>query len=214
MLSRQSSKTDLSRLQDANGFNTGKEEPMLFTIALAILALAAALLVIAATKPDNFRIRRTANIKAAPETIFPLIDDLRKQGSWSPFEKDPMMKRSFAGAERGKGAVYQWEGNNKVGAGRIEITDTAAPSKVIMDLQMFRPFKARNLVAFTIEPRGDSSDVAWTMEGRQPFMAKLMSTVINCDKMVGKEFETGLANLKALAEESAGQAAVQVGQSV
>lgn len=173
---------------------------MMLTIFAVLAAIVVGALAIAATKPDQFRIERALAVKAAPEKLYPLIANLHAHLRWSPFEKDPAMKRSFSGAESGKGATYEWDGNNKVGAGRIVITDTTPPSRVTMSLEMYRPFKANNLVDFTIEPNGDTTKVAWSMQGRQPFMAKLVSVFINCDKMVGKEFEAGLASLKTLAE--------------
>ena len=171
-------------------------------VAIIIAVAVVALLVYAATKPDTFRVQRSAAIKASPERIFPLIDDLHAHTTWSPFEKDPNMKRTHSGAARGKGAVYEWEGNKQVGAGRIAIADST-PSKITMKLDMLKPFQAHNVVEFTLEPQGNATNVGWAMHGRQPYMAKLMSTFINCDKMVGSQFEEGLAKLKALAEKQA-----------
>jgi hypothetical protein len=168
-------------------------------IAVVIAVAVVAVLVYAATKPDKFGVQRAANIGAPPEKIFPLIDDLHAHTSWSPFEKDPNMKRTHSGAARGKGAVYEWEGNRQVGAGRLAIIDST-PSKVTMALDMLKPFEAHNVVEFTLEPKGGSTNVTWAMRGRQPYMAKLMSTFINCDKMVGSQFEEGLVKLKVLAE--------------
>jgi hypothetical protein len=173
---------------------------MIGFIGVAATVFIATVLVFASTKPDIFKVQRMATIKAAPETLFALINDLRSHLQWSPFEKDPAIKRNFSGAEAGPGSVYSWEGNRQVGAGRIEITDASEPSSVTMQLQMYRPFKADNLVEFAIKPNGAGTDVSWTMSGRQPFMAKIVATLVNCDKMVGKEFEAGLAKLKALAE--------------
>ena len=116
-----------------------------------------------------------------------------------PNEKDPNMKRVHSGPAQGKGAVYEWDGNREVGAGRIAITDST-PSKVTLDLEMLRPFAARNVVEFTLEPRGQGTLVTWAMRGTQPFMVKLMSTFINCEKMVCSQFDQGLAKLKTLAE--------------
>jgi len=169
---------------------------ILIVVAVAILAV----LGFAATRPDTFSVSRSVVIGAPPEKVFPLIDDLKAQQAWSPFEKDPAMKRRLGGAERGKGQVYEWDGNRQVGAGRIEITDSTPPSSVTMLLEMVRPFKARNKVVFALAPRGDGTAVTWTMSGRQPYMAKLMGMFVNCDAMVGREFEKGLASLKALAE--------------
>ena len=173
---------------------------MILTIAVIVAAIIAAILVYAATKPNTFRIARTAIIHAPPEAIFPLIDDLRSHGDWNPFEKGPAAKRNFTGAQVGKGSVYQWDGNRGVGAGRIEITDSAPPSRIVMKLDMLRPFKAHNIVEFTLQPESESTNVTWAMHGPQPYMAKLVGTFINCDKMVGGQFEQGLASLKVLAE--------------
>jgi hypothetical protein len=140
--------------------------------AVVIAVLVAAVLVYAATKPDSFLISRAALIKAPPDKIFPLINDLRAHAARSPFEKDPAMKRTHSGALQGKGAVYEWDGNRQVGAGRIAITDSRPPSNVTMKLDMFRPFEAHNLVEFTLSPQRDGTRVTWAMQGRQPYMAK------------------------------------------
>jgi uncharacterized protein YndB with AHSA1/START domain len=170
------------------------------TIIVAIALLVGAVLAIAASKPNAFRIQRSTTIKAPAEKIFPHLDDLHAHSAWSPFEKDPDMKRTHSGAPRGKGAIYEWDGNRQVGSGRIAITDTVPNSKVMLKLDMFRPFTAHNVVEFTLVPNGSGTNVSWAMQGPQPFMAKLMSTFINCDKMVGSQFEEGLAKLKAIAE--------------
>ncbi len=189
----------------------------LVTVGIAVVIIAVVGVAIhAASKPGTFRIARAATIEAPPEKIFPLIDDLRAHTSWSPFEKDPAMKRQHSGAPRGAGAVYDWDGNRKVGAGRITIVESTPPSRIVMKLDMFRPFEAHNIVEFTVEPVEDRtaaggrpqadarsreiSRVTWAMRGPQPFMAKLMGIFVNCDRMVGGEFEQGLAKLKLLAE--------------
>jgi uncharacterized protein YndB with AHSA1/START domain len=172
-------------------------------ITIALIAAAAAIaagLGYAATRPDRFLVRRTVQIMAPPEQIFPLIDDLHAQSAWSPFEKDPNMQRTYGGAPRGAGAVYEWSGNRQVGAGRISITDSVPPSKVTLRLEMSRPFAADNTVEFTLDRNGAGTSVAWAMHGRQPYMAKVMGLFMNCDKMVGSQFEQGLAKLKAVVE--------------
>lgn len=174
----------------------------MFTLAIILIAVAAvigAILVFAATKPDGFEYRRSTAINASSDKVHPLINDLRAQVRWSPFEKDPNMKRVYSGPAQGAGSVYEWDGNREVGAGRIAITDST-PSKVTLDLEMLRPFAARNTVEFTLEPRGQGTLVTWAMRGTQPFMLKVMSTFINCEKMVCSQFEQGLAQLKTLAE--------------
>ncbi len=174
---------------------------MLKKIGIAIVILIAALLVYAATKPDTFRVERMASIKAPPEKIFPFLNDLRKGEAWSPYEKkDPAMKRTFSGAASGKGSVYEFEGNKEVGKGRLEIIETVPPSRVVISLDMFKPFEGHNIVEYTLEPKGDATVVRWAIYGPNPYLAKVMSIFISMDKMMGKDFETGLANLKAIAE--------------
>jgi uncharacterized protein YndB with AHSA1/START domain len=199
------------------------EEHMIATtlviIAVALAIAIASALIYASTAPDTFVVSRSAQIAAPAEKIFPLINDLHAQSQWSPFEKDPNMKRVHSGAPAGKGAVYEWDGNRQVGAGRIAITDSLPPSRVSLALDMSRPFEAHNKVDFVLEQNGGaanvtttkvtSTKVTWAMQGRQPFIGKLMSLFINCDKMVGAEFENGLAKLKALVEDEAAQVAAE-----
>ena len=174
---------------------------MIKIIALVIVVLVVAVLLYAATRPDTFRIQRATRINAPPEKIFALINDYHRWGSWSPYEKlDPDMKRTYSGAAYGTGAVYEWEGNSKAGKGRMEIADSLSPSQVAIKLDFVKPFEAHNLVQFTLQPTGGSTDVTWAMQGPSPYMMKLMHVFINMDRMVGKDFEVGLANLKAVAE--------------
>jgi hypothetical protein len=168
---------------------------------IAVLVLIAAVLILAASRPNTFKVQRSAVIGAPSERIFPLIEDFNKWPSWSPYERlDPQLKRSFGGAARGKGAVYEWEGNSKAGKGRIEITEAVAPARVTMKLDMIKPFEGHNIVDFTLDPQGNATLVTWAMRGASPFMAKLIGLFCNMDKMIGREFETGLGNLKALTE--------------
>jgi uncharacterized protein YndB with AHSA1/START domain len=174
----------------------------IIAIVAVVLAIAiAVVLILAARKPDTFRVQRAATVKAPPEKIFPLINDFHQWGTWSPYEtKDPAMKRSYSGAERGQGAVYGWEGNKNVGSGRMEILDAQAPSKILIKLDFFTPFEGHNTAEFTMLPQGDGTNVTWLMHGPSPFIGKIMHVFINMDRMVGKDFEIGLANLKRLAE--------------
>jgi uncharacterized protein YndB with AHSA1/START domain len=174
----------------------------IIAIIAVVLAIAIAiLLILAATKPDTFTVRRATAVKAPPETIFPLINDFHQWGSWSPYEhKDPAMKRSYSGAASGNGAVYAWQGNKNVGSGRMEILDTSVPSKIVIKLDFFAPFEGHNTAEFTMLPQGDVTNVTWLMHGPVPFMAKIMHVLMNIDRMVGKDFEIGLANLKRLTE--------------
>ncbi|HZR60147.1 MAG TPA: SRPBCC family protein [Xanthobacteraceae bacterium] len=173
---------------------------MITIVLIAVAVALAAVLAYAASKPDSFAVQRSALIDASPERIFPLIDDLHAQSAWSPFEKDPDMKRTHSGPPRGPGATYAWDGNRQVGAGQIAITDSKPPSQVVLSLQMLRPFKADNTVEFTLDRVGSGTRVTWAMRGRSPFMAKLMGLFMDCDNMVGKQFEEGLAKLKNLVE--------------
>lgn len=175
---------------------------MLKKIAIAVVVIIAGILAFAATRPDSFRVVRTTSIKAPPEKIIPLLTDFHRWSAWSPWEKlDPAMKRTFSGAPSGKGAVYAWQGDSKVGAGRMEITDVVAPSKVAIQLDFNAPIESRNVTVFTLAPVGDTTNVAWDMSGPSPFLSKLMGVFVSMDSMVGKDFETGLANLKAAAEQ-------------
>ena len=170
-------------------------------IAVVLLIAVAAVLIYAATKPNDFRVARSLAIKAPPDKIFALINDLHGWGAWSPYEKrDPAMKRTFSGAERGTGAVYEWDGNNNVGKGRMEITDTSAPNKIVIKLDFIKPFEGHNVAEFTMAPQGEATNVTWAMHGPSPYIAKLMGTFMNMDRMIGNDFEAGLANLKAVAE--------------
>ncbi len=173
---------------------------MLKIIGIAVLVVVGAVLVLAAFRPDSFRIQRAATIKAPPEKIAAVLSDFHGWEAWSPWEKmDPALKRSYSGAAKGKGAVYAWQGNREVGEGRMEITE-AAPSRVAIDLDFVKPFEAHNKVVFTLVPKGDSTEVTWAMQGPLPYVAKVVHVVFDMDGMVGKQFETGLANLKAVAE--------------
>lgn len=174
---------------------------MFKAIAVALVVLVAAVLIYAATKPDTFRVQRTASIQAPPEKIFPYVNDLNRFAAWSPYEKkDPAMKKSYRGPAAGKGAISEWDGNKDVGQGRIEIVDSSPASKVTMNLEMLKPFEAHNVVEFTLEPHGDATRVTWAMQGQVPYLAKIVHVFFDMDKMVGTDFENGLANLKAVVE--------------
>ena len=170
---------------------------------IALTVLIVAVLAIAATKPNAFRIERSITIHSPPEPIFAILSDFHQSESWSPWEKmDLSMQKTHSGSPRGVGAIYEWDGNNKVGQGRQEILDATSPSKVLIQLDFFRPFPAHNTAEFTLKSHGPATQVTWAMFGSQPFMGKVMCLFMNMDKMVGKDFETGLANLKAHVEGS------------
>ncbi len=174
---------------------------MLKTIGSLLVVLGAALLGYATTRPDSFRVERSITINAPAHNIFPLIDDYRRWTVWSPWEtRDPAMKKTYSGAAGGTGAVYEWAGNSKVGTGRMETTESVAPSKIIVDLHFMKPFEARNTAEFTLADQGDTTTVTWAMYGPSPFISKVVGLFVSMDEMVGGDFETGLAALKTVAE--------------
>lgn len=177
---------------------------MLKALAIVAVVLAiglAGILVFALTKPDTFRVERSLAMKAPANAIFPHVADFHRWTAWSPYEsRDPAMKRTFGGAADGKGATYAWDGNNNVGAGRMEILDANGPSKLRIKLDFERPFEGHNTAEFTFVPQGDATLVTWAMYGPAPFLSKLMQVFINMDSMIGKDFEAGLASLKKLTE--------------
>ena len=174
---------------------------MLSKIAIAVVLVIAGVLAYAATRPDTLRVERAATIKAPPEKIFPLINDFHAWTGWSPWERmDPGMQRTYAGAPSGTGAVYAWDGDRNVGKGRMEIVESTPPSRVAVKLDFEKPFEGHNVAEFTLAPAGDSTNVRWAMRGENRFIGKLIGVFVSMDRMIGGQFETGLANLKALAE--------------
>ena len=174
----------------------------IIAIVAVVLAIAiAAVLIFAATKPDTFQVQRAISIRAPADRIFPLINDFHQWRSWSPYEdRDPALKRTYGGADSGKGAVYAWDGNKNVGSGRMEILETSVPSRILIKLDFFKPFEGHNTAEFTMLPQGDATHLTWTMTGPAVFLSKVMQVFMNLDRMIGRDFETGLANLKKLTE--------------
>lgn len=174
---------------------------MLKTLGIVVLVLVLGVLAVAASRPDTFRVERATTIKAPPEKVFALINDFRAWVQWSPWERmDPSMKRVYSGAASGPGAVYAWDGDKKVGQGQMEITAAVPAERVAVKLDFARPFEAHNTAEFALRRQGDSVTVTWTMQGPNPFIGKVMSVFVSMDSIVGKDFESGLANLKAVAE--------------
>jgi uncharacterized protein YndB with AHSA1/START domain len=173
----------------------------MLTVFIVIVVVVIGVLVAAAMRPGSFAVRRSAEMRAPAAAIYPLIADFREWPRWSPWETlDPNMKRTLSGAPSGTGAVYAWEGSSKVGAGRMEIRDVAPPSKVVIQLDFIKPFEGHNVTEFALVPKGESTDVQWTMRGPATFMMKLMGLFMNMDKMIGRDFERGLSNLRAAVE--------------
>ena len=174
---------------------------MLKIIAMVVVAIVIAVLVTAALMPNTFRVERSALIQAPPQRIFEQINDFQRWRAWSPYEKlDPAMTRQIDGAAQGVGATYRWDGNDKAGAGRMEIVQATPGSNVTIQLDFSRPMEAHNIAEFTLVPEGDATRVTWSMHGPQPYLGKLFGLVFNLDRMIGKDFEEGLQNLKRLTE--------------
>ncbi len=169
--------------------------------ALILGAAVAILLLYATTRPDTFRVERSISIKASPERVFALINDLHSFHSWNPYaKKDAAMKIGYSGPATGKGARYAWE-STEVGFGSMEITDAVLPSLVAINLDFVKPFEAHNQVTFTmVADNAHATRVTWAMEGPVPYLSKVMHLLFNIDKMVGDDFEIGLRELKAQAE--------------
>lgn len=174
---------------------------MLKIILLILVVAIAGALVAAVFRPDSFRVERSVRIKAAPDKVFAFIDDFHRWTAWSPWEKkDPAMKRDYSGAASGNGAIYAWDGNKDVGQGRMQIVESLPHSKIRIQLNFARPMETQSTAEFTLTPQADGTEVHWAMYGPQPYIGKVMSLFVSMDKMVGKDFDAGLADLKAAAE--------------
>ncbi len=170
-------------------------------LGVIVLVVAGVAAYAAATQPDTFRVSRSLDISAPPEKIYSILSDFHRSPEWSPYEKlDPDMKRRHSGASSGKGAVYAWDGDSNAGAGRMEIVEATPGQSVTLKLDFVRPFEASNVVEYKLQPKGSATQVSWDMHGPMPFISKVMCVFVDLDTMIGKDFETGLANLKTLAE--------------
>ena len=174
---------------------------MLKNMAIGIAVLLVAILVYATTRPGSFLVQRGISIKAPPEKVYAILGDFHRWQEWSPWERlDPALKRTYSGQPSGTGAVYAWEGNNKVGAGRMEIMQAAPSNLLLIKLDFLKPFEAHNIAEFTLQSEGGITYVSWVMHGPSPYISKLIGIFMSMDSMVGKDFEAGLANLKSVAE--------------
>jgi uncharacterized protein YndB with AHSA1/START domain len=179
-----------------------KEIPMFETLLLVLAAGVAAVLIYAALKPKSFALSRSAVIAAPAERVFALINDLQGFNRWNPFAKqDPELKIQYESVTLGKGAAYSWIGK-RAGVGRMEITDSVPAQRVIMRLDFSKPMEAHNTVIFTLEPQGANTRLTWAMTGAAHYVHNLMTTFFSMEKMVGGQFEAGLASVKALAEKA------------
>lgn len=173
----------------------------MMTVLIVLAVVVGGVLLMAAMRPNTFRVHRSATTKASPEAIFAHLNDLHRWNAWSPWEKlDPAMQRTHSGAPSGVGAIYEWHGNKKVGRGRMEIIESRPPELVRLKLDFFEPFESHNTTDFTLEPTPDGTRISWEMNGPANFMSKVMGLFVNMDRMVGNDFEKGLASLKALSE--------------
>ena len=173
---------------------------MLLEILIGIAVVIALLAIFIATRPATFSMSRSATMAASPATVFNQVNDFHKWEAWSPWAKlDPNCKNSFESPTSGKGTKFAWDGNKDVGAGNMEIVESAPSDHIKIRLEFIRPFAAVNDTLFTFKPIGDKTNVTWTMSGKNNFMAKAISLFMDCDKMVGPQFEQGLASMEQAA---------------
>lgn len=177
---------------------------MLPTILIAVAVVIVLFAIFVSTRPSDFRVTRTGRISAPADVVFENVDDLHKWEAWSPWAKmDPNAKNTFSGPIAGAGASMAWAGNKKVGEGRMTIVDSRPNERIQMKLEFFKPFKATNTAEFAFKPEGSQTSVTWVMAGKNNFVGKVMHLLINCDKMIGSQFEQGLANLNTVTQEPA-----------
>jgi hypothetical protein len=177
---------------------------MLKIILLVVAVIVVVFLVVAMMQPDEFRVTRSSTIAAPAPTVFALVNELHNWEKWNPWQKvDPAMKVTFSGPPAGVGAGYEWVGNKDVGEGRLAITESRPSDLVRLKLEFLKPFAATNTAEFTFKPEGSGTVVTWSMFGNKNFISKVMGLVMNMDKMVGGQFEKGLADMKATAEAGA-----------
>ena len=170
-------------------------------IILALAVIAILFIVLITGQPDEFKVSRSATISAPPEKVFPHVNDLHKWETWSPWARlDPAAKSIFSGPDAGTGAAMRWEGNNKVGVGTMTITDSKPSETIRFRLNFEKPMKATNSAEFTFKPDGGQTSVTWSMAGKNSLGGKIFGLLMNCEKMVGGQFERGLANLKSVVE--------------
>ncbi|MDX6499795.1 MAG: hypothetical protein QOG23_3055 [Blastocatellia bacterium] len=174
---------------------------MIKKILLGLVVIVVILLVVIALQSSTYHVERTATINAPASVVFAQVNDFHKWNAWSPWAKlDPSMKQTFEGAPAGNGALYTWAGNNQVGEGRMLITESHPSDLVKIKLDFLRPFAASSNTVFTFKPEGNQTKVTWAMDGDKNFIAKAFHLFMNIDKMVGSDFEKGLAQMKSVAE--------------
>ena len=177
---------------------------MLKIVLLTLAAIVVLLVIIVATRPSDFRVTRTGRIAAPIGVVFENVNDLHKWEAWSPWAKlDPNAKSTYEGPISGTGASMAWAGNNKVGEGHMTIIESRPGEKIQLRLEFLKPFKATNTAEFTFKSEGNQTTVTWSMFGKNNFMGKAIGLFMNCDKMVGGQFEQGLANLNSVSQTGA-----------
>ena len=173
-------------------------------ILVAIGVIVVVFLIVVALQPAEYRVVRSANMSAPPAVVFAHVNDFHKWEAWSPWEKrDPALKRTYEGPSEGTGSIYRWAGNNQVGEGSMTITESRPSDLIRIKLEFLKPFASTADTEFTFKPEGNQTAVTWSMAGKNNFMAKAMCLFMNMDKMVGGDFEKGLAQMKSLVETAA-----------
>jgi hypothetical protein len=182
---------------------------MLTTILIVLAVVIIGLVIVVSLRPAEFRVMRSTRIVARPEAVFAEVNDLHRWEAWSPWAKlDPNAKSTYEGPRAGVGAVFAWSGNNQVGEGRMTIVESRPNELVGFKLEFTRPFKATNAAEFTFRPEGNQTVVTWTMSGKNNFLSKAMGLFVNCDTMVGGQFEKGLTTMKSVVETETKEPAV------
>ena len=177
---------------------------MLRKALIGLAALIVILLAVIATRSSTYRVERTTRIAAPPEVVFALVNDFHAWDRWSPWAHlDPSMKTTYGGPPSGAGASYAWVGNDKVGQGNMRITESRPPQKVGIRLEFVKPMASVNETEFTFRPDGSVTRVSWVVSGPLDFMGKAMDLFVGMDRMIGGDFEKGLASVRREAEEDA-----------
>jgi len=177
---------------------------MLTTVLIVVAVLILIFVVLVAMQPNEFRVTRSTSIAAPPPVVFGLVNDFHEWDAWSPWAKmDPNATNTFEDSAAGQGAIFAWSGNKKVGEGRMTILESRPHELIRIKLEFFKPFKCSNTAEFTFEPEAGGTHVTWSMFGKNLLMGKIFGLFMNMDKMVGKDFEKGLAAIKSTAEQTA-----------
>lgn len=174
---------------------------MLIKILIAVAVIVVVFVIVVALQPSEYRVARTATMSAPATAVFAQVNDFHKWEAWNPWGKiDPAMKQNYEGAPAGVGAIYKWAGNNEVGEGRMTVTESRPSDLIRVQMEFFKPFAGNGTAEFTFKPEGNQTAVTWSMTGQNNFMAKAIHLFMNMDKMIGGQFEKGLADMKSIVE--------------